>query len=404
MAKAAFDYDGLKLAIKDDDPKVRVAVADDPAIPGEILYFLAEDGAAEVRRAVAGNPSAPNQADMLLSRDADYAVRCAVARKVVGAGLGDAERSGLWRMGFTILETLACDQMVRVRRILTEAFKSEPDAPVEIVKRLARDNEREVAAPVLRNSPLLDEDDIIDIVRNNNSEWVHEAVAGRETVPAAVSEVLARSDSLPAVSTMIANDGAAIAEPVMQGIVGRAEEAPELHAPLVNRNSLSAELMVKLARFVAAPLLAVLQNRDGLDQATIAELGQVARDRGAAPKAEGRRKGLFRRRADGQKSAPAEDSDGDKAPPECAPGVGVVEDLAARTGYPVAVVQRMVQSGSARSITALCWKAGVTMRFAVDVQRRIGKIPPQSLLYARAGVDFPLSEHEMTEQLALFNV
>lgn len=417
MAEAALDYDTIKQALKDDDPRVRIRIAGDPSIPAEFLYFLAEDTAAEVRRAVAENPSTPNQADLLLARDTDYGVRCALARKIAGEGLGDDERRGLWRMGFTIIETLACDQFVRVRRLLAEAFKSSPDAPAEIVRRLARDSEREVAAPVLRHSPVLSDADIIDIVASDAPEWTFEAVAGRQTVSPAVAEALARSGPVSAVSAMIANPGAEFAEPTMACIVERAEQVPEFHQPLVNRPALSQNLILKLARFVAAPLLAVLRGRDGLDAATAAELGRVAEERGQTAAAKGAGKGLFggrRKRKNGGADATEgkaegkteEKADGGRSTSDAALDVGdpdsLIEGLAARAGYPAAMVRRMVFSGSARTITALCWKAGVTMRFALDVQRRVGHIPPKSLIYARDGVDYPLSSQDMTDQLGLF--
>ncbi len=421
MAEAALDYDKIKQAVKDDDPKVRIRLARDPALAVEFLYFLAEDRVVEVRRAVAGNPSTPNQADLLLSRDIDYSVRCALARKVVGEGLADDERRGLWRMGFTILETLACDEFMRVRRILAEAFKSPPDAPAEIVRRLARDTEREVAAPVLRHSPVLTDVDIIDIVANDAPEWTFEAVAGRQTVSPAVAEALTQSGPVSAVSAMIANPGAAFAEPTMAHIVERAEQVPEFHQPLVNRPSLSQILILKLARFVAAPLLAVLRDRDGLDAATAAELDRVAEDRGETAAAKGARKGLFggRRKSNNGSPDAAGEKTGEKTgeitgagrPPsdaavsaalDAGDADSLIEGLAARAGYPAAMVRRMVFSGSARTITALCWKAGLTMRFALDVQRRIGHIPPTSLIYARDGVDYPLSPQDMTDQLGLF--
>ncbi len=413
MAEAALDYDKIKHALKDDDPKARMQIARDPAIPAEFLYFLAEDAATEVRRAVAGNPSTPNQADLLLARDTDYSVRCALARKVVGEGLADDDRRGLWRMGFTILETLACDQFVRVRRILAEAFKSPPDAPAEIVRRLARDTEREVAAPVLRHSPVLTDEDIIDIVAIDAPEWTHEAVAGRETVSPAVAAALEKSGSVSAVSAMIANPGAAFAEPTMARIVDRAEQVPEFQEPLVNRPSLSQILILKLARFVAAPLLAVLRDRDGLDAATVTELDRVAEDRGQTPAAKGAGKGLFggRRKSNNGNTDAADEKAGDGRPTsdaavsaalDAGDADTLIEGLAARAGYPAAMVRRMVFSGSARTIIALCWKADVSMRFALDVQRRIGHIPPKSLIYARDGVDYPLSPQDMTDQLGLF--
>ena len=420
MAEAAIDYNELKSSLTNGDPKVRLRIAADPAMPAEFLYFLAEDKVVEVRRAVAENPSTPNQAAMLLARDEDYGVRCALARKVVGIGLADGERRGLWRMGFTILETLACDQLVRVRRILAEAFCTPPDAPPEIVRTLARDRREEVAAQVLRNSPVLTDEDIVDIVDHNAPDWAFEAVAGRESISPAVTEVLARSPSLAAVGAMVSNPGADISEPVMGGIVDRAADAHELQEPLVNRPSLSSGLMIRLARFVAAPLLAVLQQRDGLDEETAASLDRVAEQRGEAVSSGGRRKGLIGGKRKGKNGGRKDSGD---AGAQSGKGSGksrrtsdtaisaamdsgnaetIVEGLAERAGYPAALAHRMVFSGSARTITALCWKAGVSMRFALDVQRRIGHIAPQSLLYARDGFDYPLSQHEMEEQLSLF--
>lgn len=413
MAEAAIDYEELKLAVRDNDPKIRMRVAADPAMPAEFLYFLAGDSAVEVRCAVAGNRATPTQADMLLARDADYGVRCALARKAVGEGLGADERRGLWRMGFTILETLACDQLVRVRSILSEAFKSPSDAPADIVRQLARDTAREVAAPVLRASPVLTDMDIIDIVANDAPVWVHEAVAGRDTVSPAVSEVLAQSGPVSTVGAMIANPGAEIDEPTMAGIVARAAEAPELQEPLVKRPSLSQTMIVKLAQFVAAPLLALLRERDGLDGATVAELDQAAERRGATPDNGRAGRGPFGSKRKKNGSRKAKDADGDSAgdrPSDDAVSAAldngdydfVIEALAQRAGMSIALVRNMVASGGAKTITALCWKAGLTMRFAMDVQRRIGHIPPQSVLNARDGVDYPLSPQKMTEQLTLF--
>ena len=129
----------IRTVIEQGDVDARVALASDPRTLPEILFFLVKDPDARVRRAVAENPATPIKAGPLLARDDDIGVRCALARKVVGDGLAAEERRNMWRMGFTILETLARDQIVRVRRVLAEAFQSPPDAPREIVLGLARD-------------------------------------------------------------------------------------------------------------------------------------------------------------------------------------------------------------------------------------------------------------------------
>ena len=80
----------------------------------------------------------------MLSRNEDVSVHCALARKIVGEGLDDDEKRNLWRMGFTILETLLRDQLVSVRRVLSEAFSSPSDVPREIFMGLARDADQEI--------------------------------------------------------------------------------------------------------------------------------------------------------------------------------------------------------------------------------------------------------------------
>ena len=156
-------YGNVKDLASHPDAEVRVQLASSLDTPAEILYFLAADPSPEVRRAVAENSTTPRQADTLLSSDSDYTVRCELARKIVGAGLPEDDRSQLWRMGFTILETLARDTLVRVRRTLAEAIKNQPSAPRPVILELARDPEKEVASPILRNSPVLTERDLVDI-------------------------------------------------------------------------------------------------------------------------------------------------------------------------------------------------------------------------------------------------
>ena len=41
------------------------------------------------------------------------------------------------------------------------------------------------------------------------------------------------------------------------------------------------------------------------------------------------------------------------------------------------------------------------MRFALEVQKRVSRIPPNQLLNARDGRDYPMSQDEMAFQLEL---
>jgi hypothetical protein len=125
-------YAGVKDLARHPDAEIRASLASKADTPAELLYFLAEDPSPLVRCAVAENPNTPRQADSLLSHDPDYTVRCLLARKIVGTGLPKDDRSQLWRMGFTILETLARDALVRVRRTLAEAIKDQPTSSTSL--------------------------------------------------------------------------------------------------------------------------------------------------------------------------------------------------------------------------------------------------------------------------------
>ena len=221
MGTDASQYDRAKGSAGDADPAVRTALAANPETPPEILYFLAKDEAVAVRRAVAANPATPHQADIILAKDRDYGVRCELARKAVGEGLAVDKRRELWRMGFTILETLATDKVVRVRRALAEAIKSLVGAPRPVILRLARDTDREVAAPILRHSPVLTGKDLVKIVGPGAPEWAQKAVADRADISPDVADVVVASGSIPSITRLLKNTRARIRDETIERVVER---------------------------------------------------------------------------------------------------------------------------------------------------------------------------------------
>jgi hypothetical protein len=78
--------------------------------------------------------------------------------------------------------------------------------------------------------------------------------------------------------------------------------------------------------------------------------------------------------------------------------------LAHLASAPPDAAARMLKSGFARPIIALCWKARLPMRLAVDIQRHMARLLPKDIVYARGGTDYPLTQEEMTWQLEFFGV
>jgi uncharacterized protein (DUF2336 family) len=71
---------------------------------------------------------------------------------------------------------------------------------------------------------------------------------------------------------------------------------------------------------------------------------------------------------------------------------------------PEETARRVLLSGSAKAITALVWRAGLSMRIAFKIQSHLLNLPPGDLLPARDGLDFPLSDEEMRWHLSYFGV
>jgi hypothetical protein len=65
-------------------------------------------------------------------------------------------------------------------------------------------------------------------------------------------------------------------------------------------------------------------------------------------------------------------------------------------------IQDMIRLKNARRLTAVAWRAGLTMRTAFKIQKDIAKVPPKRLINARNGFDYPMSEGQMEALLETY--
>ncbi|WP_431268220.1 hypothetical protein [Dankookia sp. P2] len=152
--KPAPSYEAAKRIVAEGTEAERIALASRPDAAPEILYFLAADGKLTVRAAVAANAATPAQADSLLAGDGDPRVRAVVGRKLAPrAPVLAGAKDRLHTLAWSTLCALAADAAVMVRAVIAEELQAMPDAPRDLILRLARDAAMEVAAPVIRFSP-----------------------------------------------------------------------------------------------------------------------------------------------------------------------------------------------------------------------------------------------------------
>ena len=404
-------YEAAREQARHGDPRVRAALAARADVRPEILYYLAGDASADVRRAIAANPSTPAHAGVLLARDADAGVREALAEKIgrLFPDLSADERVAVQAAVLEILETLARDQVRRVRTILAEALKDVPNAPAHVVGWLARDRAIEVAAPVLEFSPLLSDDDLIAVIADAPIPGALAAIARRGSVSTRIADAIVAAEDRDAVTALLDNPSAQIREETLDRLIERSRDITEWQPPLVRRPKLSAAAAAKLAGFVAGSLLAVLRARGDLDPQTLAavekavtarldppaaEVNRARSDAPAGPTGAARARALKERGALDEKALSEALAGGDQA---C-----VAEGLVLLAGVTAATIARIRAARSAKGMTALAWKAGLSMRFAIRLQARFAGVAPGEILNARDGVDYPMAVDEMEWMLEFF--
>lgn len=202
MSGTSYSYEREKRLAADPDVTVRETIARSRQARPEILYYLASDVAASVRREIAANAHTPAQADLLLVRDPDVAVRADLARKVAALlpNLTEDEQSQARERVIELLSTLGRDTAVRVRRIVSETLKDVANAPADVIRRLAADVELVVAEPVLRWSPVLTDDDLIEIITGDPIPGAVTAIAQRAGVASKVADAIAALDDEAAIA------------------------------------------------------------------------------------------------------------------------------------------------------------------------------------------------------------
>jgi len=433
------DYEAAKRLIQDPDVFVRANLAKRTDVRPEILYYLTEDDSAEVRTAVANNAVSPLHANLKLARDRSQEVRAGLADKVqrllpeMPQGQQDAARARVMQT----LEVLAKDTVVQIRAVVAQTLKDVPDAPPDLVRQLARDAELSVASPILQFSPLLTDEDLLDIIRGDHAEGALSAVARRSNVAESISDALVESDDSAAVASLLANKSAQIREETLDLIVDRAPTRAEWHGPLVDRPSLTPKAALKIAAFVAEALSQRLQARPDLDPATRDAVTAEVRKRlaqaaaasaggagaGGAGDADARKRTTLADPvwATGKAGAGGEGASetvGDKvkrlrrekklddgavtAAAQAGEKLFVKLALADLAGIRAEVIDKILTARSAKGIIAVCWKAKLKLPTAVAIQQKTLSMPPKSVLSGTKWDGWPLTEEELKWQLEFF--
>jgi uncharacterized protein (DUF2336 family) len=390
--------------LEGDDEAARLKLAARTDASPEALYYLATRGSPEARRTVAANPSAPPQANRHLAGDKVDDVRVELARKI-GQLLPKLSPDAARRMRSLTIETLEClarDTLPRVRQVLAEEIKTLDCVPSRIVKQMARDIES-VAAPILEYSPLLSDHDLIEIITSAQASYALVAIAKRRPLRPGVAEAIATALDVPAVAELLLNSSAQIRNQTLDKIAQHAERITDWQAPLVMRNDLSQRTIRRLAGFVSRALIETLAAKYDLDDKTRRILKEKLKKRieseDVSQPPSPKPPDLAVLKNAGKLDDAFVETAIDHGSREM-----VINSLAVLAGVAPELVARIFQTGSAKAVTSLVWRAGLSMRVAFKIQTLILRLPVAELLPARDGIAFPLGESEMRWHLNYFRV
>ncbi len=370
------EYEEAKRVARADDTAARRDLASREDIQPEILYYLVDDESAEVRHEIAANTATPRQADITLTSDVDDDVRCNLALKIarIAPKMKRDEQTKLRELTLQALDTLAQHQLPRVPQILAEELKEATNVPVKIIERLAKDIELIVAAPVLEYSPLLSDDFLIELINSRPAQGALPVISRRARVAPPSGDAIVAANDVPAVAALLANRNAQIREETLDDIIERAEGVGPWHEPIVNRPSLSQRAIRRVARFVASSLLNILQERSDLDQKTARKLKKAVEQR-LEKESKVDVDALSASRAERMFNDGKLDDEVIVREIEHKNLEFVTQALSLMAKLKEPLVRRIIDSRNGKSVTSLAWSAGLKMKTATVLQRRVPRFP-----------------------------
>lgn len=215
-----------------------------------------------------------SQSDIAMLRaDPTAEARALVARKL-GEQADTLVETGHTDLVNEIFGFLVKDVEAQVRRSLAEAMASSPNLPLAVARTLARDD-IDVARPILEESPVLGDEDLIEIVRTSAIQYSL-AVAARDNVSENVSEALVNTGHRPVVARLLENDTAKISDKTYQRVLDDYGHDKEVQERLVKRMDLPGNVVERLTATIGKTIESSLIRERGIDAATAKDLMKTA--------------------------------------------------------------------------------------------------------------------------------
>lgn len=246
-------------------------------------------------------------------------------------------------------------------------------APRGVIGRLSNDDDFAIAQPVLEQSSVLSESDLVQIAKTKSQDHLY-AIASRAQISAPVTDVLVERGDSRVAGKVTGNMGARFSRWGLTQAVQRAEHDEAIAVAIVNRADLPDDLLEELVRkatkVVQKRLMASSrpETQQRISRVLKIVSDQVARS-ASSPARGGRtllKKDLAQLRA--RISQYAEDKNIDE----------LTDTLAIMAELPVATITKLTAGASGEALVALSKACGMGWQ---DTQKMISALMPQAVAF-----------------------
>ena len=184
--------------------------------------------------------------------------RLATLRRVTDLFLNEADRLNEEQIAVfdDVLVHLVQRIELKARVELSNVLAPLHNAPIEAVRRLANDDEVDVASPVLTKSSRLSENDLVEIAKNKSQGHLR-AISGRAALSEIVTDVLIERGDREVVHTLAANSGARFSELGYNSIAHKAAH----DGPLAEKFAVRVDVPLPLLRKLLSRATDVVRDR-----------------------------------------------------------------------------------------------------------------------------------------------
>lgn len=255
----------------------------------------------------------------------------------------------------------------KARAELSRRLAPVNNSPLELVRRLAADDDIAVAGPMLSFSPRLPDDDLVAIASSRGQAHLF-AISNRSGLGEAVTDVLVRRGNRDVVRKVAGNAGARLSESGFSSLVRKAEADGDLAETVAQRSDipdhLFRELLVRATEVVQKRLLAAARPETQAEIRRV--LAKVSDEVAAKAKPP-------RNYAAAQRKMRALSESGQLGEPELAGFARskaydeTVAALAELSEVPIDVVDRLMNGDRPDPVLILCKAAGYSWPTARDI-------------------------------------